>query len=368
MSFDGDGFTGSDGGGGGGAGTITAGTGLTGGGDIGTNPSLALSAGSIADLAAGAGLAGKEASVQNITATGTDQAGAAAITGASRHVSITGGAANNGVRLPATPAAGDTYYVNVTDAVLSNPNSGTFVNVYPGSGGKFRHRNANVALTLSAFHGVLVRCTIGGATPTWEAAMMWPYYTGFNELAISLPTNWYGLNTYVGRIDSYGNIQMFNGSSILFAQAATNVNKIAVPDNIADAFSIQETGNKFITICTTDNAEGVIIPKALWGQLAKQQQQTLDYTFSGDSGKIIEILSATGKNLTLPATAAVGTQCDIVQTGDGQITVISTGSGTVVNASSQFKTRAKWSRCTAYVQANVGGSAAVWVLSGDTAA
>jgi hypothetical protein len=44
---------------------------------------------------------------------------------------------------------------------------------------------------------------------------------------------------------------------------ATTVNKIIVPDNLADALSIVEAANKYITIVTTNGAEGVTFGKAV---------------------------------------------------------------------------------------------------------
>jgi hypothetical protein len=43
----------------------------------------------------------------------------------------------------------------------------------------------------------------------------------------------------------------------------TGVNYIKMPDNLADAFSIQEATNKYITFCTTDGAERVNVIKQM---------------------------------------------------------------------------------------------------------
>jgi hypothetical protein len=89
---------------------------------------------------------------------------------------------------------------------------------------------------------------------------------------------------------------------------------------------------------------------------------------SVDTGRILETTSGSAVSMTLAATAAVGTQLTVVQSGGGQITFASTGSGTVVNRSSHTKTAGANAVVNLYVRANSGGSAAVWVLSGDTAA
>jgi hypothetical protein len=89
---------------------------------------------------------------------------------------------------------------------------------------------------------------------------------------------------------------------------------------------------------------------------------------SVDTGRILETTSGSAVSLTLAATAAVGTQLTVVQNGAGQITFASTGSGTVVNRQSHTKSAGQNAAVDLYVRANSGGSAAVWVLSGDTAA
>lgn len=89
---------------------------------------------------------------------------------------------------------------------------------------------------------------------------------------------------------------------------------------------------------------------------------------SSDTGRIIEATAATAVSVTLSATATAGTTVTVAQAGAGQITFASTGSGVVRNRQSQFKTAGQWAVATAYVRANVGGSAAEWVLAGDLAA
>lgn len=89
---------------------------------------------------------------------------------------------------------------------------------------------------------------------------------------------------------------------------------------------------------------------------------------SADTGRIIETTAATAVSVTLSATATVGTSVTVVQAAAGQCTFASTGSGTVRNRQSQFKTAGQWAIVTMYVRTNAGGSAAEWVLGGDTAA
>ncbi len=151
----------------------------------------------------------------------------------------------------------------------------------------------------------------------------------------------------------------------------TGNNSIKFPDNLAEAFFLGEATNRYLGFVTTNSSEAILFYKKISGYLANVNSQTLDYALVltagvGDSGKIVEMNSGSGKNVTLPATAPQGTCATITQMGAGQITFITTGSGTIVNASSQTKTRTQYSVCGAYCSSNSGGSAAVWVLSGDT--
>ncbi|MGL5785145.1 MAG: hypothetical protein ACRCYZ_06830 [Alphaproteobacteria bacterium] len=87
-----------------------------------------------------------------------------------------------------------------------------------------------------------------------------------------------------------------------------------------------------------------------------------------DAGKIIDHSNGTAIAVTLPNSAPVGFAVTYVQGGAGVITFASTGSGAVVNRQNHTKTAGVNAMVALYVRANAGGSAAVWVLGGDTAA
>ncbi len=89
---------------------------------------------------------------------------------------------------------------------------------------------------------------------------------------------------------------------------------------------------------------------------------TLD---AADTGKIVELSNASAIALTLPATAAVGFACTLVQAGAGQVTFAAGGSGSLRNRQSHTKLAGQWAMASAYVRTNSGGSAAEWVVSGD---
>lgn len=102
------------------------------------------------------------------------------------------------------------------------------------------------------------------------------------------------------------------------------------------------------------------------GSLNQQTGTTYTLT-SADSGKIVELTNAASIALTADPALPKGFACTIVQGGAGQVTVASTGSGSVVNRQSQFKTAGTNAMCAIYVRSN-SGSNAVFVFGGDTSA
>lgn len=88
---------------------------------------------------------------------------------------------------------------------------------------------------------------------------------------------------------------------------------------------------------------------------------------AADSGKIVELTNAASIALTADPALPKGFCCTIVQGGAGVVTIASSGSGTVVNRQTQFKTAGANAMCTVYVRSN-SGSNAVFVFGGDTAA
>lgn len=92
---------------------------------------------------------------------------------------------------------------------------------------------------------------------------------------------------------------------------------------------------------------------------------TLDGT---SDGTVQRTTNGSAVTATLGATAPAGTQLALCQVGAGQVT-FAAGSGAVLhNRSGHTKTAGQWATVSLYVDSNSGGSAAVWVLSGDTSA
>lgn len=98
------------------------------------------------------------------------------------------------------------------------------------------------------------------------------------------------------------------------------------------------------------------------------QQTGTTYTLvAADTGKIVELTNASAIALTAANSLPAGFACTIVQGGAGQVTIASTGSGSVVNRQSHNKTAGQNAMCSVYVRSN-SGTDAVFVLGGDTAA
>lgn len=122
---------------------------------------------------------------------------------------------------------------------------------------------------------------------------------------------------------------------------------------------------------STAQATGVLVSDSdeISGYKGNINTQTgTSYTLvAADTGKIVELTNAAAIALTADPTLPKGFACTIVQGGAGQVTVASTGSGTVVNRQSHTKTAGTNAMCGIYVRSN-SGSNAVFVLGGDTAA
>lgn len=89
---------------------------------------------------------------------------------------------------------------------------------------------------------------------------------------------------------------------------------------------------------------------------------------TADRGKVVECTNASAITVTLPNSLAVGFCCTIVQGGAGQVTLSAASGATLRNRQSHTKTAGQWSGATLYVRTNSGGSAAEYVLNGDTSA
>ncbi len=92
---------------------------------------------------------------------------------------------------------------------------------------------------------------------------------------------------------------------------------------------------------------------------------TLDGSYVG---KTILTSNASAVTLTLPNSLYVGFHCRVVQYGGGQITFSPASGALRRNRQSHTKSAGQYAVCNLEVVANSGGSAAEYILSGDTAA
>jgi hypothetical protein len=87
---------------------------------------------------------------------------------------------------------------------------------------------------------------------------------------------------------------------------------------------------------------------------------------AGDLGKRKRTTSASAVTITLPNSLAQGFSFLICQAGAGQVTFAPASGASLANRLGYAKTAGQWSEASLTVDSNAGGSAAVWVLSGDT--
>jgi hypothetical protein len=240
-----------------------------------------------------------------------------------------------------------------------------------------------------------------GAGASWPGLQFcnneFGHYASVDDYAIDISATSTGI---FDRITIVGNHFLGWSSSTTQAVTLTNIDNVAFGLNVNKNFTAalvtsgctnvlelasQVTASANLTNDTIVRGDGgakgaqtsgitVSDSDEIHGYLAKLNLQTgTTYTIDvagidTDSGKIVDLNNGSAIAVTLPATAPVGFACTCVQTGAGQVTFASTGSGTLANRQSHTKTAGNKAMVTLYVRANAGGSAAAWILGGDTAA
>jgi hypothetical protein len=87
---------------------------------------------------------------------------------------------------------------------------------------------------------------------------------------------------------------------------------------------------------------------------------------AADSGKVLEFSDGTGVALDMHNNLPKGWCATVVQVAAGAVTFTPASGATRRNRQSHTKSAGQWAMCTLYVRANSGGSAAEYVLGGDT--
>ena len=116
--------------------------------------------------------------------------------------------------------------------------------------------------------------------------------------------------------------------------------------------------------------QGAQGPQGIAGPLAAdvttEDVAATTYTIAaGDLGKRKRTTAASAVIVTLPNDREQGFSILLCQAGAGQVTFSPAAGATLRNRAGYTKTAGQWSEVSLTVDANSGGSAAVWVLSGD---
>lgn len=123
---------------------------------------------------------------------------------------------------------------------------------------------------------------------------------------------------------------------------------------------------------STLQGSGVVVSDAdeISGYKGNINAQTgTSYTLTAaDTGKVVELTNAAAITLDMPNNLPVGWCCTVVQGGAGAVTFTPASGASRRNRQSHTKTAGQWAICMLYVRTNSGGSAAEYVLGGDTAA
>jgi hypothetical protein len=109
-------------------------------------------------------------------------------------------------------------------------------------------------------------------------------------------------------------------------------------------------------------------PGPLAAEVTTEDVIGTNYTLvTGDLGKRKRTTSASAVTVTLPNSMQQGFSVLLCQAAAGRVTFAAAGGGTLNNRMGYSKTAGQWSEVSLTVDTNAGGSAAAWVLSGDTA-
>jgi hypothetical protein len=86
---------------------------------------------------------------------------------------------------------------------------------------------------------------------------------------------------------------------------------------------------------------------------------------AADLGRLKRCIGADAVTVTLPNDLPAGFSLLFRQAGTGQVGFLATAGATLSNRNGFFKCAGRWSEVSLTVDANGGGGAAAWVLSGD---
>lgn len=255
----------------------------------------------------------------------------------------------------AKEAAANQLWDAATPAMLYARNPATSTGLTWGFiGGRFANAdiaNGTVALTNNATNYVVANRTTGAVTAsTGTTDWINNAFQRLYEVTTSggVVTNW---------IDHRTMLPGTVGSGDVVGPASATDNALPRFDGTTGKL-LQGSG-----VLVTDNNE----ISGYRGDLNAQTGTT--YTLvAADTGKVVEITNASAITLTMPNNLPVGWCCTVVQGGAGQISFSPASGAFRRNRQGHTRTAGQWGMTTLYVRTNAGGTAAEYVLGGDTAA
>lgn len=203
--------------------------------------------------------------------------------------------------------------------------------------------------------------TVGGTTTTVNAT----------DLVVTDPLIYIGEGNDANIVD-LGLVSSFNDGSYQHAgivrDATDGVWKLfsSVEDEPTTTINFSQAVYDTLKVGGVEYSDGTQVKQGV-PSLTSINQQTAGYTtVLTDRDKLVEVSSASGVTVTIPANSSVaypvGTSIDILQTGSGQVTIAGAG-GVTVNATPGLKLRTQWSSATLFKRATD-----TWVVFGDLSA
>jgi hypothetical protein len=203
--------------------------------------------------------------------------------------------------------------------------------------------------------------TVGGTTTTVNAT----------DLVVTDPLIYIGEGNTANVVD-LGLVSSFNDGSYQHAgivrDATDGVWKLfsSVEDEPTTTVNFSQAVYDTLKVGGIEYADGVQVKQGVPSITSINQQAGAYTTVLTDRDKLVEVSSASGVTVTIPANSTVaypvGTSIDILQTGTGQVTIAGAG-GVTVNATPGLKLRTQWSSATLFKRATD-----TWVVFGDLSA
>ena len=203
--------------------------------------------------------------------------------------------------------------------------------------------------------------TVGGTTTTANTA----------SFTVTDPLVYFGEGNNANIVD-LGFVASYNDGAYhhagLARDASDNKWKLfsSVEDEPTTTINFAQAEYDTLVLGAVEFPDGVQVKQGVPSLTAINQQSGAYTTVLADRDKLVEVSSASGVTVTIPANSSVaypvGTSIDILQTGAGQITIAGAG-GVTVNATPGLKLRTQWSSATLFKRATD-----TWVVFGDLSA